>query len=175
MASARLWNTGSPNSMRQGPTRSMMARRTGSDFFRWLIALRMRRLDETRIQEDIRSVALTLVSPLCFWKVDSGLISGESRPNVGSTTLGKARLGVGPVDLPQGVADLADGRIRAHRIHDVRHSIRRRNIAARSSFRLLDGGPLQRIETAPNFLVRPPGPQCFQFCTLMPGYALVNV
>src|SRR5579864_2024995 len=41
IASARLWNVGSPNSIRQGPTRSMMARMIGSDLFRWKMAFRM--------------------------------------------------------------------------------------------------------------------------------------
>src|ERR1700731_2782699 len=41
MASARLENSGGPNSMRQGPTRSIMERRTGSDFLRCMTALRM--------------------------------------------------------------------------------------------------------------------------------------
>src|SRR5208282_46171 len=41
MDSARLENSGVPYSMRHGPTRSMMARSTGSDFLRWLTALRM--------------------------------------------------------------------------------------------------------------------------------------
>src|SRR5271165_7206551 len=41
MASARLSNTGSPYCILGGPTRSMIFRITGSDFFRWRIALRM--------------------------------------------------------------------------------------------------------------------------------------
>src|SRR5437588_8436699 len=41
MASARLENCGAPYSMRNGPTRSMIPRSTGSHFFKWSIAFRM--------------------------------------------------------------------------------------------------------------------------------------
>src|SRR5713101_810598 len=58
MASAKLWNSGGPNSMRYAPTRSMMAASTGSDFFKWLIALRMQILDEDRAPEDSRTCGL---------------------------------------------------------------------------------------------------------------------
>src|SRR5580704_5575473 len=36
--------------MRQGPTRSMMAARMGSDFLRWLMALRMDHISITRLR-----------------------------------------------------------------------------------------------------------------------------
>src|SRR5437588_12022177 len=62
IASARLWNVGSPNSIRQGPTRSMMARMIGSDFFRWKMAFRMVTTIFTRAH--IRSSLITaLISP----------------------------------------------------------------------------------------------------------------
>src|SRR5580700_8066169 len=86
-----------------------------------------------------------------------------------------AHFRVGPIHLPQGLANLAHGGIGSHRVHDVGHRVCRGNISLRARLRLLARSPLQGIERAPYLVVRPPRAQGLQLGRLLPGDGLVNV
>ncbi len=77
-------------------------------------------------------------TPLRFlqaWDSTNSFLSGFA--DDGRLVLSDADFRVRPIHLAQRLADLSHGRVSPHRVNDVRHGVRRRNLAIRPRARLL--------------------------------------
>ena len=75
----------------------------------------------------------------------SGTIAAAATSGALAPTLGDADFGVGSEDFAEGFADFAYRGVGAHRVHDIRHGVGRRDIAVRGRPRFLGSGFFQSI------------------------------
>src|SRR5919197_2871937 len=147
--------------MRQGPTRSIIAAKTGSDCFRWRTACRIGDVDSPRTQRDTEKYRAAVSHPRTPKPgvLGNPILAAVRRfspartAGVGLAALHDADFRVRTVHLLQRVANLAHSGIGADGIDDIRHRVSVGDFALGAYLRLLRCSFRQGVEAALDFFV----------------------